>query len=212
MPELTSRSSSSSGDASAASTIRARLPSPSRTIAPVARAGRAARRRARCRRRPPTGASRRAPASSSAVSAGTSPFSTSTSPVRRPRAPSRAERTASPVPSGVCWIATSTPSNSLAVSGEATTTTRSAPALRAPRRSPSRPCGGRAAGAGASASRSSCACRGRRPLRLLRDRSASSGEEWLGRQDSNLGSRDQNPLPYRLATPHQGDGDSSDGR
>jgi hypothetical protein len=24
---------------------------------------------------------------------------------------------------------------------------------------------------------------------------------WLGRQDSNLGSRDQNPLPYRLATP-----------
>ena len=28
-----------------------------------------------------------------------------------------------------------------------------------------------------------------------------SGEEWLGRQDSNLGSRDQNPLPYRLATP-----------
>ena len=29
-------------------------------------------------------------------------------------------------------------------------------------------------------------------------------EEWLGRQDSNLGSRDQNPLPYHLATPHQG--------
>ena len=24
---------------------------------------------------------------------------------------------------------------------------------------------------------------------------------WLGRQDSNLGSRDQNPLPYHLATP-----------
>ena len=24
---------------------------------------------------------------------------------------------------------------------------------------------------------------------------------WLGRQDSNLGSRDQSPLPYRLATP-----------
>lgn len=24
---------------------------------------------------------------------------------------------------------------------------------------------------------------------------------WLGRQDSNLGWRDQNPLPYRLATP-----------
>ena len=26
---------------------------------------------------------------------------------------------------------------------------------------------------------------------------------WLGRQDSNLGSRDQNPLPYHLATPQQ---------
>ena len=26
---------------------------------------------------------------------------------------------------------------------------------------------------------------------------------WLGRQDSNLGWRDQNPLPYRLATPQQ---------
>jgi hypothetical protein len=26
---------------------------------------------------------------------------------------------------------------------------------------------------------------------------------WLGRQDSNLGSRDQNPLPYRLATPQR---------
>ena len=26
-------------------------------------------------------------------------------------------------------------------------------------------------------------------------------ERWLGRQDSNLGSRDQNPLPYHLATP-----------
>src|SRR3954463_1111003 len=29
------------------------------------------------------------------------------------------------------------------------------------------------------------------------------GRKVLGRQDSNLGSRDQNPLPYRLATPHQ---------
>jgi hypothetical protein len=28
----------------------------------------------------------------------------------------------------------------------------------------------------------------------------------LGRQDSNLGSRDQNPLPYHLATPHQEEG------
>ncbi len=29
-------------------------------------------------------------------------------------------------------------------------------------------------------------------------------ENWLGRQDSNLRSRDQNPLPYHLATPHSG--------
>jgi hypothetical protein len=31
--------------------------------------------------------------------------------------------------------------------------------------------------------------------------SVRSAADWLGRQDSNLGSRDQNPLPYRLATP-----------
>src|SRR3954462_6391294 len=28
-------------------------------------------------------------------------------------------------------------------------------------------------------------------------------KRWLGRQDSNLGWRDQNPLPYRLATPQR---------
>ena len=32
---------------------------------------------------------------------------------------------------------------------------------------------------------------------------------WLGRQDSNLGSRDQRPLPYRLATPQFPLGDVS---
>src|SRR3954454_1664982 len=35
----------------------------------------------------------------------------------------------------------------------------------------------------------------------MEQRESRSG--WLGRQDSNLGSRDQNPLPYRLATPHR---------
>ena len=30
-----------------------------------------------------------------------------------------------------------------------------------------------------------------------------TAERWLGRQDSNLGSRDQNPLPYHLATPQR---------
>ena len=29
----------------------------------------------------------------------------------------------------------------------------------------------------------------------------AAGAGWLGRQDSNLRSRDQNPMPYRLATP-----------
>lgn len=33
----------------------------------------------------------------------------------------------------------------------------------------------------------------------LKGRSCS----WLGRQDSNLRSRIQSPLPYRLATPHR---------
>jgi hypothetical protein len=29
----------------------------------------------------------------------------------------------------------------------------------------------------------------------------AAATSWLGRQDSNLGSRDQNPMPYHLATP-----------
>src|SRR5205823_3356243 len=68
----------------------------------------------------------------SAVRAGTSPFRTATSPVA-PASASRAERTASPVPSGSCCTATSTPSNESALSGDATTTTRSTPASRAAR-------------------------------------------------------------------------------
>ena len=31
----------------------------------------------------------------------------------------------------------------------------------------------------------------------------TENEIWLGRLDSNQGSRDQNPMPYRLATPQQ---------
>ena len=94
---------------------------------------------------------------------------------------------------------------------------------RAPRSAPSRPCAGRAPGGGASAASSACACRALRPSRRLRsgcrsrnhepqarrrlrggdpDSGAERSGRWLGRQDSNLGSRDQNPLPYRLATPH----------
>ena len=84
---------------------------------------------------------------------------------------------------------------------------RAAPGRAAGRpRAPSRPSAGRGAGAGAWARPSACACRARRPSRRLRVSSRSRvGERWLGRQDSNLGSRDQNPLPYHLATP-QGSG------
>ena len=71
-----------------------------------------------------------------------------------------------------------------------------------PRRS-SRPSGGRGSDAGASGSPRACVSPGLRPSRRLRAwggiRTRSS--RWLGRQDSNLGSRDQNPLPYHLATP-----------
>ena len=36
-----------------------------------------------------------------------------------------------------------------------------------------------------------------------RNRARPFALDWLGRQDSNLGSRNQNPLPYHLATPQQ---------
>ena len=37
----------------------------------------------------------------------------------------------------------------------------------------------------------------------------AKSENWLGREDSNLRWRNQNPLPYPLATPHQGTRDRS---
>src|SRR5205823_1750220 len=60
--------------------------------------------------------------------------------------------------------------------------------------------------------RSGCRCFGvsermRVPSPAARTTAASrlsvTERELLGRQDSNLGSRDQNPLPYHLATPHK---------
>src|SRR5579884_3708080 len=128
MPELTSRSASSSGVASAASTIRASRPPPSRTMRPYARAFSGSK--------PSTAAPpscRWASTSArivAAVSPGTSPFRTSTSPAC-PASVSRAARTASPVPSGSCCTATSVPSTAGAPSGETTTTMRSTPASRA---------------------------------------------------------------------------------
>src|SRR5205823_6834391 len=61
----------------------------------------------------------------------------------------------------------------------------------------------RAADAGAWAASSACAFRALRPSRRLRAVSLSSSCGWLGRLDSNQGSRDQNPLPYHLATPQR---------
>src|SRR5579871_6498351 len=66
----------------------------------------------------------------SAVRSTASPASTSTCS-ERPSSASRAALAASPVPSGVCWTATSAPSKWAAVVGEATTTIGSAPASRA---------------------------------------------------------------------------------
>ena len=129
MPELTSRNASSSGEASAASTIRASRPSSSRTIRPYAPTSAGSKERtvaaapaARC-----VSTSARIV---SGLSAGTSPLRTRTSPPKASSAP-RAWRTASPVPSGSSCTAISTPSSRALVCGEATTTIRSTPASRA---------------------------------------------------------------------------------
>ena len=121
---------------------------------------------------------------------------------RRRPAPRAQTARASPVPRGSAWTATSTPSNALAPSGDVTTTSGSASTARA-----------------ASTTQSTI----RRPsnawkcfgvaerMRVPRPPASTTAAGFctvhsgslLGRQDSNLGSRDQNPLPYRLATPQR---------
>src|SRR4051812_12543073 len=129
MPELTSRPSSSCGEQSFASTIRARRPSPSRTMRPYSRTSSGSNERT-----VPAAFSRRCVASRSRSVCderpGTSPFSTSTSPPASCRV-SRAARTASPVPRGTACTATSSSGNLSTASGDVTTTTRSVPASRA---------------------------------------------------------------------------------
>ena len=78
---------------------------------------------------PATGASRSAPRA--ARSSGAACRRRGSAPRRRRRAPPAALRTASPVPSGCSCTATVSPSNWSAVSGEATTTSGSAPSGRA---------------------------------------------------------------------------------
>ncbi len=149
---------------------------------------------AAARRWPSTNSRRRL-----AVTRGVSPERTSTSSARPSTTP-RALRTASPVPSGCSCTATCRPSKALAADGEATTTMGSAPSALAVATTQStirRPSSG-------------WRCFGRlermrvpRPAAITTAASvfSSMSVRWLGRQDSNLGSRDQNPLPYHLATP-----------
>ena len=138
---------------------------------------------------------------SSGLSAGASPLRTSRSP-STPSSAARAAASASPVPRGSACTATSSPSNALAPSGEVTTTSGSASTARAASttqstiRRPSK--GWKCFGV---------AERMRVPRPAASTTAAGYGRliprSLLGRQDSNLGSRDQNPLPYRLATPQR---------
>ena len=130
-----------------------------------------------------------------------SPDRTSTSSTA-PWSRSRAQRTASPVPRGCSWIATARPSKAAARRGRRRRRRAGRRRARAPTRAPSPPYGDRGSGAGASARRAHAraeACRHDDGAEVSSHRSTTRR---LGRQDSNLGSRDQNPLPYRLATPH----------
>ena len=174
---------------------RARLPSSRRSTRPYARGSSGSNDRTvaatSSRRWTPTSSRSR-----SDVSSGVSPESTRTSSVRPSRA-SRAQRTASPVPAAPPgWRpgCRRTPKPS-----------RERPPRRArgrrppPRRpAPSRPCAARGSRAGAWERPSACACRDWPPSRRPPAFSRRSTTLRLGRQDSNLGSRDQNPLPYPL--------------
>ena len=84
------------------------------------------------------------------------------------------------------------------------TTAGSAASGSTARQRPARAAGGRRRCAAPWAGATSCACpcrrrgRGRRAVAVM-----STQKGRLGRLDSNQGSRDQNPLPYHLATPHR---------
>src|SRR6185312_879346 len=142
---------------------------------------------------------------------GWSPFMTTTSPANPARA-LRAVRAASPVPSGSACVTASTPSGRMA-----RTSSLSAPTTTIVRSGAS---AATAASPHASTGRPHAVCSSfgvadfirvpRPPARITH----ASGEvvmsvllggrcSKLGRLDSNQGSRDQNPLPYHLATPHR---------
>src|ERR671936_597156 len=144
------------------------------------------------------------PSRTRGVRSGAAPSRTRTSPEKRSSA-GRAASTASPVPNGSAWTASSVSSGSVRasssrVSGEQTTTNGSGPS------------GWAAASAQSSTRRPSSGWRclgSSERIRVPRPAASTTaaragvtrGWAWLGREDSNLRSRDQNPLPYRLATP-----------
>src|SRR5919106_2388739 len=206
MEELSSRISSSSGEASPASTMARRRPSTSRTMRPYEPGSSASKERT-VTAAPSRRCAARSSSSTVVVSRGASPARTSTSP-SNPSREAWAAAAASPVPRGSSWTATTTPSgrvsaSSARVSGEVTTTSgsgsnpRTATTTQSTSRRP----------------RSGWRCLGRRdrmrvPSPAARTTAArgvrvTRWESWLGREDSNLRSRDQNPLPYRLATPQR---------
>src|SRR5438552_2127445 len=198
MEEFTSSTASCSGVASPASTISRTAPLWSRITRPYSRGSRGRKERTVAAAR-----SRRCVSSSwlrsSGLSAGASPERTTRSP-STPSSEPRAAASASPVPRASACTATSTPSNASFPSGEVTTTSGFASIARAVSTTQStmrRP-------------RSEWKCFGvaeriRVPRPPASTTAAGFGEvirkDVLGRQDSNLGSRDQNPLPYHLATP-----------
>src|SRR5919108_1836652 len=127
MDELTSLIARCASSASACSTIASRRPSPARTMRPYAR-GSSGSNESTVAAAPDDLCSATSCSSSSGVTRGASPDTTST--LRAPSTLRRAARTASPVPSGSSWTATSMPSNALAASGDTTTTSGSAPSGR----------------------------------------------------------------------------------
>src|SRR3954471_22467644 len=194
MEEFTSPMARCASLASAFSTICCSRPLSSRTMRPYARGSGGSKERT-VAVAPERQWSSTSCCSSSGLRRGWSPDTTSS--CAAPPTCSRAARSESPVPRGFGCTATFIPSNAWTASGATTSTSGSAPVgctaatTQSTRRRPS----------------SGCKCFGvadfiRVPRPAAMITAARSGIK-LGRQDSNLGSRDQNPLPYHLATPHQ---------
>ncbi len=211
MPELTSVSSRSAAEASRSSTIRVTAPDESRTTRP--KSAPIVWVRVNVSTAPAAAAAVRSLASSRRLAGsvrGWSPFSTSTSPSKPARA-DRALRAASPVPSGRSCATASTPGGRIArrdSSPAGTTTTVRAGSSSADRSHhpfQHRPAAGRVQQLRHGRLHARSAPGGKDDTCERRGRHVGAGVVGaeLGRLDSNQGSRDQNPLPYHLATPQR---------